>query len=235
MLQRLKFNLILSNFVEGIIGRLRIGVQLRRSPYIVPEIASYFKENYPNIELIFTESNIEKLENMISSNLLDLIIYTTTKLEKELDYIHIVEDPILLAVNSNNKLRRRAKWIDNGPLQYIDIRELEDEIFILPQWGQSLRETCEALFKREEFNPKRIIEIRNVETIMKLVSEDLGIGFNRLSYAKHMSYIKNVEYLNIKQYEFKSELVIAYTKECNEIPNFNSMMLAIKKILCDGV
>lgn len=229
------FNLELSNLVEGIIGRLRIGVQSIRSPYIVPDIASYFRENYPNIEIIFSEANIGILENMISNNLVDLIIYTTIERKEELDYIHIFDDPILVTVNSNSELRRKGKWIDNGQFQYIDIRELENETFILPQSNQSLREICEALFKNEKFKPKKIIELRSIETIVKLISNDFGIGFNRLSYSKNMSYIKNINYLNIKQNGLNSEFVIAYTKECNEISNFHNMMLSIKEILCRSV
>lgn len=229
-----EFNLELSNFVEGVTGKLRIGVQSIRAPHIVPEIASYFKDNHPKIELIFSLSNIEKLENMISNNMLDIVIYNTMDRKEEFDYIHIFDDPILLAVNSNSKLRRRAKWMDNSQFQYIDIGELENEKFIMPERNQSLREICELLFKREKFKPKKIIEIRSIETIMKLVSRDFGIGFNRLSYAKNMSYIKNINYLNIRQDELKSELVIAHTKESAGIPNFEDMMSAIKKILGEG-
>lgn len=229
-----EFNLELSGFVEGITGRLRIGVQSIRAPHIVPEIADYFRNKYPNIEIVFRLSNIERLENMISDNMLDLVIYTTMERKEDLDYIHIFDDPILLAVNSNSELRRKAKWIDNSPFQYIDIKDLENETFILPERNQSLREACEALFKREKFKAKKINEIRSIETAMKLISRDFGIGFNRLSYAKNMSYIKNVNYLNIRQDELKSELVIGHTKECTSIPNFDNMMSAIKGILCHG-
>ncbi|NLY09215.1 MAG: LysR family transcriptional regulator [Tissierellia bacterium] len=226
-----EFEMELSNFVEGVTGRLKIGVQSIRAPHIIPDISRCFRENYPNIELIFNESNIQEIENLLSNNMLDLVIYTTIERKEEFDYIHIFDDPILLAVNSNSKLRRKAKWIDNGLFQYIDIRELQNEIFILPQRNQSLRQICEALFRKENFKPKKIIELRSIETIMKLVSSDFGIGFNRLSYAKNMAYINGINYLNIKQDEFKSELVIAYRKECEEIPNFEKMMSSIKKII----
>lgn len=226
-----EFNLELSNYVEGIKGRLRIGVQSRRSPYIVPKIYSCFKEKYSNIEIIIRESALEKLEEMILNNKLDLLIYSTIDRRQELEYIHVFDDPILLAINSKSKLRRKAKWLDNDLYQYIDIKDLENETFILPQRNQSLREACEELFKLNKFKAKKIIEIRNIETIMKLVSYDIGIGFNRLSYAKHMSNIEDVVYFNIKQEHLKSELVIAHTKESKEIPNIDNMILSIIEVL----
>lgn len=225
-----EFNTELHNFFRGSTGRLRIGVQLRRSPYIVAEIASHFRESYPEIELVFTESNTSVLETMVANYELDLIIYSCMKRRKDLNYVHIFNDNLFLAVNSSSKLRRKAKWGEDGNFQYIDFNELENETFILPQKGQSLREASDILFEKSGIVPKKIIEIRNIETIMKLVSSDFGVGFNRVSYINYMSHIKNVEYYNVLQDEITSELVIAYPNVSMEIKNFNEIVNSIKTI-----
>ena len=226
-----EFNAELHNFFLGSAGRLRIGVQLRRSPYIVAEIASYFREKYPEIELEFTESNTNVLETMVANYELDIIIYSCMKRIEGLNYIHIFNDNLFLAVNSCSELRRKAKWGDNSKFQYIDIRELKDETFILPQKGQSLRDVSDILFEKAGITPKKIIEIRNIETIMKLVSANFGVGFNRVSYINYMSHIKNVEYYNVIQDEITSELVIAYPKVSMEINNFDKIIRLIQEII----
>ncbi|WP_052447306.1 LysR family transcriptional regulator [Clostridium polynesiense] len=225
-----EFNAELHNFSRGSSGRLRIGVQLRRSPYIVAEIVSYFSENYPEVELVFTESNTSVLENMVANYELDLTIYSCMKRRSDLNYIYIFNDDLFLAVNSSSKLRRKAKWQEEGNFQYIDFKDLEDETFILPQKGQSLREVSNILFENAGIIPKKIIEIRNIETIMKLVSANFGVGFNRVSYINYMSHIKNIEYYNVVQDETPSELVIAYPNVSREIKNFNKMINSIKDI-----
>ncbi len=230
-----EFNTELNNFFRGSTGRLRIGVQLRRSPYIVTEIASYFRVKYPEIELSFTESNTSVLESMISKYELDLIIYSCMKRKKDLNYVHIFNDNLFLAVNSSSKLRRKAKWREEGNLQYIDFKELEEETFILPQKGQSLREVSDILFEKAGIIPKKIIEIRNIETIMKLVSANFGVGFNRVSYINEMSHIKNIEYYNVIQDEVTSELVIAYPNVSMEIKNFNKIINSIKELFSGKV
>lgn len=154
MMER-EFNAELHNFLMGSTGRLRIGVQLRRSPYIVAEIATYFREKYPEIELVFKESHTSILETMVINNELDILIYSCMKRRKDLNYVHIFNDNLFLAVNSSNILRRKAKWGENSNFQYIDLKELEDETFILPQKGQSLRDDSDILFEKAGITPKK--------------------------------------------------------------------------------
>ncbi|MEG3042839.1 MAG: LysR family transcriptional regulator [Clostridium sp.] len=230
-----EFNAELHNFFNGSAGRLRIGVQLRRSPYIVAEIASYFRDEYPKIELVFTESNTNVLEAMVANYELDIIIYSCMKRRKDLNYVHIFNDNLFLAVNSHSGLRRKAKWGENGNFQYIDFKELQDETFILPQKGQSLRDASDIIFEKGGIIPKKIIEIRNIETIMNLVSANFGVGFNRVSYINYMSHIKNIEYYNVIQDDITSELVIAYPNISMEINNLDKIINSIKDIFSGNI
>lgn len=230
-----EFNAELHNFFRGNTGRLRIGVQLRRSSYIVAEIAGYFRDKYPEIELVFTESNTSILEAMVANYELDIILYSCMKRRKDLNYVHIFNDNLFLAVNSSSRLRRKAKWGEDGNFQYIEIKELEEETFILPQKDQSLRAVSDILFEKAGIIPKKIIEIRNIETIMKLVSANFGVGFNRVSYINYMSHIKNIEYYNVIQDEIPSELVIAYPNVSKEIKDFDKIINSIKDIFSGDV
>lgn len=225
-----EFNLELSLFTNGVTGRIRIGVQARRSPFIVADIVCFFKVNYPNIEVLFEEGNIKELEKMIEENKLDLLIYTCMERKSYLEYERIQEDKILVAINRFSNLRNKTIWNEGDKHPWININELENETLILTHKGQSLRDACDLLFKEEGLKPNKIMEISNIETIVSLVSKNLGIGFNRESYANHMN-VENVMYLNIKQDKTLSELVIAYYKSSCEIPNFLNIICSIKKIL----
>lgn len=230
-----EFNAELHNFFKGSAGRLRIGVQLRRSSYIVAEIAGHFRDKYPEIELVFAEYKTSVLETMVANYELDIIIYSCMERRKDLNYVHIFNDNLFLAVNSSSRLRRKAKWGEDGNFQYIDIKELGEETFILPQKDQSLRAVSDILFEKSGIIPKKIIEIRNIETIMKLVSANFGVGFNRVSYINYMSHIKNIEYYNVIQDEIPSELVIAYPNVSKEIKNFDKIINSIKDIFSGDV
>lgn len=226
-----EFNLELSSLSKGVTGRLRIGVQLRRSPYIIPEIVKEFNEKYSNIELVFKESNTKGLEQMLDNNIIDMIICSSSGKKANLDYLYVFDDNLLLAVNKFNKITKKAKSIVGDKYMWIDLEELKEAKFILPHKGQSMRESSDAMFKGGGFIPKEIMEIRNIETIMNLVSKDFGIGFNRISYISHMDYIKNVSYFSVVQEKSVSELVISYPKPNNDIPNFMEMISFIKQII----
>lgn len=55
-------------------------------------------------------------------------------------------------MNSSSKLRRKAKWGEDGDFQYIDFKDLEEETFILPQKWQSLRRGCDELFEKGRYS-----------------------------------------------------------------------------------
>ncbi|MEL7649165.1 MAG: LysR family transcriptional regulator [Sedimentibacter sp.] len=225
-----EFNLELSLYGKGVTGRIRIGVQSRRSPFIVADLICFFKQNHPNIEIVFEEGDISTLEKLIEENRLDLIIYTCLDRKSNLVYERIKEDKILVAINSLSSLRSKTIWNQTDKYPWINIEDIKDETLILPHKGQSLRDICELLFKSENFKPEKIIEIKNIETIITMVSRNLGVGFNRESYADNMN-VYNVMYLNIKQDKTPSELVIAYTKNSSRIPNFMNIVESIKTLL----
>jgi DNA-binding transcriptional LysR family regulator len=230
-----EFKIELQNLLNGSIGKLRIGVQARRSPYIVTQIAVFFRDNYPGIELEFKDSITSELEAMMANDELDMIIYSCMKRRKDLNYVHIFDDNLFLAVNSTSKLRRKAKWEENGDFQYIDFKDLTQETFILPNKGQSLREVSDFLLEKEGIFPEKIIEISNIETIMSMVSANFGVGFNRASYINYMSHIKNVEYYKVPHNGVNSELVIAYSKVSATIINFEEIVNSIKDIFSEKV
>ncbi|MDF2676398.1 MAG: Transcriptional regulator [Bacillota bacterium] len=229
-----EFNLELSLFAKGVTGRIRIGVQSRRSPFIVPDIACFFKDNYPNIEFILEEGDIKSLEKMIEENKLDFIIYTCQDRKLNLEYEFIQEDKILVAINRYSSLRSKTHWNEGDKFPWINIKDFKDEFLILPHKGQSLRCTLDFLLKEEGIKPKKVMEVRNLETIIELVNKNLGVGFNRESYISHMNN-DNILYLNIKQDTTQSELVIAYSKDNSQIPNFLNIISSIKSIMLSKI
>lgn len=65
----------IEEIVKGFKGRLRIGIPIRRSPYIIPKVLKEFKKLYPNVEVILHEGNTEKLEQLLLKNIKKFLIY----------------------------------------------------------------------------------------------------------------------------------------------------------------
>lgn len=229
-----EFNLEHSLYVKGVSGRIRMGVQARRSPLIVPDIVCFFNEYYPNIEFMLEEGDIGSLEKMMDENKLDFIIYICQNRKLNMEYEHIQEDKILAAINRYSSLRSKTHWNEGDKFPWIDIKDLKDELLILPPKGQSTRGTLDFLLNEEGIKPKKILEVSNFETIIELVNRNLGVGFNRESYTMSMNN-ENILYLNIKQDITPSELVIAYSKDNGKIPNFLNIISSIKSLLLSKI
>lgn len=225
------FNLEQSLIVKNSNGRLRIGVQTRRSPQILPELIVMFKEKYPNIVLTFEESNTNTLEKLLNENKLDIIISSISSRKEHWYYEHIYNEELLAIISKNNPIVNKLTKVSNKEYKNLNFDSLKNETLIIPHIGQSLREDMEQIFKNENYVPKEILEIRSIETITKLVGLNFGVGFTRESYAKDMND-KNVEYCTFNSLkEFDSELVIACHRGSMESKSFKNMVEDIKELL----
>lgn len=231
-----EFKSQLDEVIGGYDNRVRIGVQMRRSPYVVASMLSKARELLPNLNIRIIESDNKGLEKLLFENELDIIVYNCEKRNSGLCYEHVFNDRVLLAVPQNSKFRLLGEWREeDSKFQWIDLHIFKNETFILPFPRQSLRDTSEIIFNEEKFSPKRIIELRNIRTIMQLVSEGFGVGFNRESYLNHMKDIDNIIYYNISSDSFSSELVISYCKNNKYSEWFYKIIEIVKGVMQESI
>lgn len=228
-----KYNLEQSLISQNCFGRLRIGVQTRRSPQIIHKIILMFRKNYPNIKVSFEESNNSTLYNMLFNNEIDMMICSLSQRRENLFYEKIYDEKILLSICKNDKVADYAKDISEK-YKEISLHDLKDSLIILPHKGQSLREDMDRVFKDNNFIPNEIMEIRSIETITKLVSINLGVGVTRESYTKNISS-ENVSYYSIKgKNNYQTELVVACHKSSAESLDFLKMIKDIKETIIEN-
>lgn len=228
------FNLDLAHTVKGVLGRIRIGTQTRRSPILLSPILRFFWENYPGIEVNFEESNAKGLLAMLDERKVDIIIFTATERLPELSYLDIYPEELLLATPLDHPARKYAKEVLGKQYKSIELKYFADDMFFIPHHSQSLRNTCESLFANSNFTPKRIFEVRNIEAIMTLVADGLGVGFNRASYSKHMNQnrvLSKISYYNVPYDSASADFVIAFQKKTQHSEQFISMISNLRDML----
>ncbi len=228
------FNLELSLMNKGMISRVRVGIQTRRAPVVIAPILSYFANHHPDTEVIFEESNSSGMLRMLDERKLDMVIFTASERILGLDYIDIYPEELVLAVPHDHPVRRFAVWEkEHDQYQSLDLKHLSEDVFFMPHHSQSLRVTCNQLFLRTGFTPRKIVEIRNIEAIMTLVAEGLGVGFNRVSYTKHLNLLKvlnKVSYYKIIGDQSQADFVIAY-KSVPRSNRFKEMLHGVADVL----
>lgn len=218
---------------NGQSGRIRIGVQTRRSPYIITNIMTVFSREFPEIQVVFEEGDGKSLERLLNDNHLDVIIYSCDTRRDFMAYINIQTDRLLVAVPRNREIKSLGIWMDGLDYPQLDIKALHKETFILQKKGQSIRSAAEIVFRDNKFTPQRIMEIRNIETTMQLISKGFGVGFIRETYISHVKYVPNLMFLEIKGNQNHGELVIGYLNSVQHSENMKKMLSTIKEILSE--
>lgn len=230
------FNLDLALTLSGALGRIKIGIQARRSPIILAPIMRFFQERYPSVEVQFEEANADGLMRLLDAGKVDFILFTTSDKLPGHIYRTVFREELLLAVPRHHPAREHATWEAGRQYQSLDIHHLQDDTFFMPHTNQSLRATCERLFQARVFRPKRIVEVRNIEAIMTLVASGLGVGFNRASYTRHMNQmniLNKVTYYHVPGECSLTEFALCYRENIDRSPAFTALVDQIVELLAD--
>ena len=182
------FNTQLAKSAQGAIGRLRFGLQIRRSPFLIPALFKAFSNEYPNVEVILHEANMQTLENLLLNNQLDLLLCNRASVSRELEVFPICEDRLLFVTSSSHPCCRSAQYRSGLPYPWVDIRLFSNDMFLLQHPGQSIRRFSDQLLERAGIQPRRVFLVRNIETAYQLAAEGVGVSFNMESYLTGMHY-----------------------------------------------
>lgn len=145
---------------------LNIGTISVISQYGLTSVIAAFKNKYPNIKLNIREDENPVIAQMLEKSEIDLTIARDINLNKNNFNIYPLADDELVVVASNKHPLSKKK--------YISFKDLKDENFILCT-KSCMYDTCVKECKKEGFKPNVAYDVCKIETILGLVSENLGI------------------------------------------------------------
>lgn len=158
-------------------GSLNIGSTPGRGKRILPEILPVFSKEYPEYDLNVYQENAAKLEEMLRNGEIQVALMTgTEELEKDGNF-HVEEistEEICLIAPRSRHFHGVAKYGFRYP--WIDIRQMENEKFIMLNKGSRLRYVADKVLKAHAMDPKQI-EFSSIDTIWEIVSRDFGVAF----------------------------------------------------------
>ena len=188
LLLKAEFDEMLSDLRGDERGRIRIGMQIRRSPYIIPRFYREFSALYPKVEIFFAEGVIERLEEMLAGDELDLVLCNKMHDAKGFEYIKIADERLLLATHAAHPHAQEAKELPGLARTWIDLRLFNGETFILQRTRQSQRNFSDHLMRNMKITPGRIIEIQNIETSTRMSALGAGVSFVLETYLKNFRF-----------------------------------------------
>jgi DNA-binding transcriptional LysR family regulator len=210
-------------------GRMKFGFQLMQSQIIFSKIIPIFKKNYPNVNIILETTHTSELMQMLRDDQLDFIISTHSKKIDGYVYIPLKKIRIALIVPKNHSIVKTAISKEGHKYPWVDIKKLEDEMFVSLRKKQEPRIIMDSVFNEENINPQISMEVHTTELTILSVSNNFGLTIGYDLPCNYDMYKNHVELLSFGQHsQVIRDLSIIY-KETYLSKKFSSDFMNIAK------
>jgi len=183
-------------------GELKVGALLTAVNYLLPPAVIGFHDNYPNVELSILGLRTSDIYNKLLQNELDLGIVFLQKDINELESIPLLKEDLALAAPINHPIAKEP-FVTLDILKKVPSILLPDSYFI----RQLINETCQSL----NFTPEPVMEMTTMESIINMVSNEVGVTILPKAYLDYISHNK-IEIIPLKEPVLTTEIGIVYRK-----------------------
>ena len=184
-------------------GTLSLGANETTCLYLLPEVLASFKQTYPQVQVDINRAISRTITKKVLDGSLDFGIVTMPVTDGRLETMMIHQDELALIVGPAHRLARRRA---------VQMRELDEEPFILHKVGTTTRERLVNHFSDGGVTIKVTMELESIETIKRFVSIGMGISIvPRLCIAKEIQD-GSLRSLDIRDARFHRQLGLIYNK-----------------------
>ena len=222
------FDAILTGVSKNVIGRVRVGIQRYRSPYIAPQLMINFNKIHPNIKMELYEYTYELTEPMLLNGELNIFFSNIPKRREEFSYDLILQDLLVLMTPEDHPISNKSHPFTGYQYPWVDIHDLKSEKILLHKESQSSRMLVEKLFQENGFEPNDIEIYEQTDTILQMVSKGRGIAFLPSQYAFYPKFINPPKLYCVGKQQKAIEFSAVYRKD-REIPNYALDIIELMK------
>jgi len=188
-------------------GTLKIGAFTSAASQILPTMLLNLKKSYSKVKVILYEGTYSEIMEWINNGTVDIGFIVESDKNNRMNSIPIKKDELVLGLPKNHTLANQ---------KIIDIKEINGMDFIMPKGSYqtlvlenlSLHDVC----------PNVILEVLHCDTIVNMVSQNIGITMGPELFFK--SY-KNIEIKKLKQKKYR-QISLAYKEK---IPTIDAFLL----------
>lgn len=198
----------LNSYRGKINGHLDISSSSVPRQYILPRILNEFISIYPDVTFSLKDKDSKQVVKNILNWETDFGIVGAMYPSKNLEYIELMEDKLLL-VTANNKNFPHKSY------ETLDSDILFKEKLIIREKGSGTRELLEETLKKNNisYNSLKILAcIEDTETIKNLISLGAGVSFLSERTVKDESSLKNFKMFNVQNFNLTRKFYFVYHK-----------------------
>lgn len=189
-----EFNETLSDIKHGTAGTIHIGLHPRRTTFMLAKALKLLYSDYPYVRVTITEETSVQLFDLVEEGDLDFIIVNRKHASPALSYELLYGDRLVCVLPPSHPAVEKGKKLPGERLEWLDLKLLEGERFILQSPPQSSRMFTDMALDYAGIKPDDAIIVRNLESASQIAAEGLGVAFNFRSYTRNFTYPKPVKY-----------------------------------------
>lgn len=157
---------LVDDLVDKAGGPLTIGASYTFGEYVLPGIIADLQSTYPDIQPTLTIGNTSEIANLVGTHQLDMGIVEGHFHNQQLHVEEFAEDDMVVVAPPHHVLAQR---------EYVDMKELEDETWIVREKGSGTREAIDKVFQDFEFSPNKLMNFGSTQPIKGAVEAGLGL------------------------------------------------------------
>jgi DNA-binding transcriptional LysR family regulator len=151
-------------------GRLSLGASSTAATYLLPALLAKYRSAHPGVELSMRTGPSRVVEEMVSSNSVDMGIVMEMAVAENIASTQLAEYSYVAVVYPGHHLEREMRG------QPVEARSLEGERIVTMQTGATLRYKLEAILGESASKVEIALELDNVEAIKTMVAAKLGVS-----------------------------------------------------------
>ena len=181
---------------NGEMRQLHIGVGPWTGSFIVSHVFGPFRALYPDMELHLHEEIDENIHRMLAQKQLDVAVVVHTEVDRAQPsapwFETLISQHRLLVISKEHFLAGLISEADNNSLtnpKYLDLRMLSNQRMILGKAGQRITNDMRDVFIRYGIEPSDIVETQNIDSMIALAANNLGIAIIPMFYLSHSAFL----------------------------------------------
>jgi len=174
----------INDIAENKVGHFTVGVNPGRGTMMFASVLPKFKEKYPSIKISLVEGTVLEISELINAGKVDIGFITNALNYPNVETRTQVKEDILMVVPRSHPMANLADQAPPGEFATVNLRQFEDDEFLLAGAGTTLRTLEDHMFAQAGFMPKIVFETSSISTLNMLSRGGYGPSFVPLFYAE---------------------------------------------------
>ncbi len=153
-------------------SKLAVGFPYERAAYMMPQIITMLRQEFPGLELEIKTGGTPKLREMIQKGEIQFAVMPIFGQEDWMDSTLIYEEELCLAAAPNII---QPEDTMNGNPKVVNIERLQDKPFVIQRSGHIIREAVDILLKAYGITPNVVLEVDGNSTAYRMSTAGLGV------------------------------------------------------------